>query len=184
MTEAEEQAIENRVRGMQIIASALIAGVLIFFGIATYLALNHVDPPGPAPLPMLTIVAFIMLGGCGGISFLVLWYFRQNAARQIATGIWQPPQGIDPKDYESDIVKLLGAEQWAVFLLVAKLQAAPAFMGCIAFLVEAKWYAVAVIVIAVSLMILRFPTHDSLREWLYEQKKQIDELRAGGAGVP
>lgn len=183
MTEAEEQAIENRVRGMQIIASALIAGVLIFFGIATYLALNHVDPPGPAPLPMLTIVAFIMLGGCGGISFLVLWYFRQNAARQIATGIWQPPQGIDPKDYESDIVKLLGAEQ-AVFIMGLALLDAPAFMGCIAFLVEAKWYAVAVIVIAVSLMILRFPTHDSLREWLYEQKKQIDELRAGGAGVP
>lgn len=183
MTDSEELAVAKQVRVMQIISIPMIAGVLILAGIAAYFALNHVEDPGAPPLPMMTIVAFVMLGCCGAASFIVPAVVSQNAARQIATGEWQAPQQMDPKDYEGDIAKLLIARQAAFIIGVAFLEAA-GFMGGIAFLVEAKWYAVAVIVIAVSAIILRFPTEGSVREWLLEQQKQIDEIRANRSSTP
>jgi hypothetical protein len=49
-------------------------------------------------------------------------------------------------------------------------------VGCIAFLLEAQSYVLAVIGVAVVLMLLNFPTESRVLAWMERQLDQLSEL--------
>jgi hypothetical protein len=58
-----------------------------------------------------------------------------------------------------------------------------AFMGCIAFLLEAQGLLLGVIGVAFLLMLWKFPTEGRVRAWLDRQTERLTELRQQ-KGVP
>jgi hypothetical protein len=183
MNELDDRAVAQRVRVMQIIATALPLGVVGFLGFACFQIYARQDDaaaPAAAETPILTMVAFAMLAVCAGLSLLAPSLQTQKALRQIAEGTWQTPAESDPKDYEGDTAKLLATRQVAMIIGFALLEA-PAFLGCIAFLLEARLYVLAVVALALAGMLLRFPTEGRVRAWLWQQQERLNRMRPGGS---
>jgi hypothetical protein len=55
-----------------------------------------------------------------------------------------------------------------------------AFLGCIAYLLEARPLALGVVVVAITPMLVNFPTEARVRAWLERQADQLAELRQQG----
>ncbi len=52
-----------------------------------------------------------------------------------------------------------------------------AFLGCIAYLIEANPLALAVVGVAVCLMLYKFPTEGRVRTWLEQQAAVLNGMR-------
>ena len=184
MTESDDRLVATRLFTTQIIAGSLVMGVVVFLGIACYVVYGQpaVDDPAPAhdTLPIITLVAFAMLVGTAGASLILPRQFTQTAVRNIAAGTWPVPPGTDPKDCEGDTIKLLATWQTSLIMGLAPLEGA-AFTGCIAFLVERRPYALAVVAIGVVAMLMRFPTDGRLRAWLSQAGEEVNSMRQGNS---
>ena len=53
---------------------------------------------------------------------------------------------------------------------------APAFMACIAYLLEAQAFAAALVGMTIVLMLIRFPTEGRVRGWLEQQNATLSDL--------
>src|SRR6516165_8837437 len=170
MNELDDSAVAQRVRVMQVVAAALLMGVVALLGIAFYRVYGRPDEEAaPVPeTPVLTIVAFVLLAACAGPSLLLPRLQTRKALQQIAAGTWQPPAKSDPKAFEGDTAKLLAIRQTVMIVSFALLEG-PAFLACIAFLIEARPYVFAVVALAVAGMLRRFPTEGGVRAWLSQQ---------------
>jgi hypothetical protein len=180
MSEIDAQALARRVRTMQIICFALIAGVVVFQGVACYVVFVERGgaPTGPADaLPTISMVAFAMFVPAVIISYVLPPVMTNLTIAQIAAGVWQLPEGADPKDYEGDEPKLLAARQTAMVISLALLEGV-AFLACVAFFIEARLYALALVDVLVVLMLMRFPTEGSVRNWLTQAVERVHSLRS------
>jgi hypothetical protein len=186
MSEIDDRILAPRVRVMQIIAFALVTGVLVFLGIACFQVFvqRQGQPQGQADaLPILSLLAVAMLAGGAAVSFVVPKVMTRAAMQKIAAGIWQLPEGIDPKDLATDFAKLLSVKQTALIIGLAMLEG-PAFLGCIAFLIEARPFTLGLVGVAIALMLFQFPTEGSVRAWLWNQTNQLEQTRQGGSINP
>lgn len=152
-------------RNMQIITFALAAGVVIFMAIVGFLGLRDGANRAPEQLPIITIIAFAMLAADFAMTLIV--------PRQIvAAGI----QRIAQSRVSGDLKMLLGLRQTSLIITLALFEG-PAFVGCVAFLIERQVYALAVPILALVGMAMHFPTENSLRDWLERHGRQVLELR-------
>jgi hypothetical protein len=182
MSEIDDRVLAPRVRTMQIIAIALIAGVLVFLGIACnqVFVQRQGQPQGQADaLPILSLLAVAMLAGGAAVSFVLPMVMTRAALQKIAAGTWQLPQGIDPKDLATDVAKLLTVKQTTLIFSLAMLEG-PAFLGCIAFLIEARPFTLGLVGVAIAMMLFKFPTEGGIRAWLWNQTNQLEQARQGG----
>ncbi len=182
MSNPEEIVSPQRLRTMQIVAGALLMGVLIFLGIVLYMVWIQNKGAGTAPpadMPLLSLLAAVFFVIQAPLSFLIPQFLTRNALGQIASGNWKAPPGFNAADFPSDASKLLGIRQTAMIVGLALLEGA-AFFACIAYLLEAQPWVLAIILVSVLLMMMNFPTEGRVRSWLALQAEQLDELRRRG----
>ncbi len=173
---------QPRLRVMQIISSALLLGVVTFLAIVLFLVLVQNNGAGMAPVgnvPIVSIVAVVLLIVQVPLAFLLPAFLTRSALRQIASGTWKSPASPDPSDFSTDASKLLAVKQTMTIIGLALLEGA-AFLGCIAYLLEAQPFALAVVLVAVILMLVKFPTEGRVRSWLEHQADQLAEVRRQG----
>jgi hypothetical protein len=170
----------KRLRVMQIVAGTLLMGVLVFLGIVLYVVLVQNKGGGKAPdLAVVSIVALVFFAIQAPLAFLVPQFLTRSALRQIASGSWKVPLGAKAADFPSDASKLLAVEQTSMIIGLALLNGA-AYLACIAYLVEAQAWVLAIALGAVSLMLVKFPTAGRVQSLLAEQVDQLDQLRRQG----
>jgi hypothetical protein len=96
--------------------------------------------------------------------------------RQSATGAWKLPLQTIAADFRTDASKLLAVRQTSMIVGLALLEGA-AFFACIAYLLEGQLWVLAIILTAMVLMMVSFPTEGRVQSWLAWQADQLDELR-------
>lgn len=157
----------ERLVPMQIIAGALPLGVLLFFGVAIFIVYGS-DNPQPAAanrLPMISIMAGMFLLITGPLSFVMPGMITQTALKQIAAG-----------GEHYDVNRLFGMKQTSMIVGMALLEGT-AFFGLIAFMIERQPAVLAVPALALAGMLMRFPTENSVRNWIEQQGRRVQELR-------
>lgn len=167
-------------RTMQIIAAALILAVLAFGAIAVRIVQVQRHGHGIQPAvdePVLTMVAFAALIAAVVASMLVPMFMVRRAVRDISMGKWKDlPQNQPTPDVDSIAIKLLTVKQTAMIVGSAQLEGS-GFLACLAYLIEGEPLALSAAIVAVALMVVRFPTRQRLQAWLVRRAAEIDRLR-------
>jgi hypothetical protein len=174
-----ESLTPQRLRTMQTIAGALLVGVVVFLGFALNLVWVQHNGQGMAPpraLPVVSFVAVAMLAICAPLAFVIPRMQTRLALRRILTGTWKAPDGFPPTHEITGGAKLMNVCQTTLIVGLALLQGS-AFMGCMAYLLEAEPLTLGVIGVAIVLMLWKFPTERRVRAWLERQAEVLTDLR-------
>ncbi len=190
----ESDALSPQNRILQIIAGALVFGLVMFLSIVLLITKFHLftpdaRPPRPAPapnaqvgnvLPVISVVAFVMAAITLPLSLVVPGIVAESACKQIADGTWEPGQGrgappINTKSL-SDVMKLAMVNQMRTIIALALVQSA-GFFAVIAYLLEGKLYVLGLAVFLIVLQVLRFPTRGKIESWIDDRLGRIEELR-------
>lgn len=168
MSEQDEMLPPQMLLVLQIIAGALLFGVILFLTVAATIVFFHGNAGGIAPagqMPLLTIVAVVFFVVDGPFAFLIPGIQTRNALNKLAAS----PSG-------SKFASLLPLRQSTLITSLAILEGA-AFLGCIAYLVEGQYYALLPVAAAILLILVQFPTEYRVRSWLNRQCDQLAKLR-------
>jgi hypothetical protein len=179
MNDLDDVLTPQRLRTMQIIASALLLGVLIFLAIAAYIVVfqNHGRGMAAAQdLHVVTLTAVVMFACLAPLAFFLPRMQSRAALRRIAAGTWRAPPELDPREFATLPGKLLAVLQTTMLIGLSMLEGT-AFLGCIAYLLEAQPLAAGVIGGALFLMLLQFPTQRRVRAWVERQTDQLADIR-------
>jgi hypothetical protein len=175
------ERLAPRIRVLQIIAFALLFGLLVFTGIVLFLRLSGQPIRPVAETPLVTFLAIGMLVMNLPLSVLVPQLNLQAALKGIAAGTWTPSPGRGPApEYRDDAERLLGVRQTSLIVTLALLEG-PGFLGCIAYLVEGSPFALCVPAAVVVAMLLHFPTKWRTLNWIERKLAELDSLRGRGA---
>jgi hypothetical protein len=117
-----------------------------------------------------------MLVSCVPLAFVLPDVLTRAALRKVATGTLPIPPRANPADYRSVPGQLLGVYQTSLIVGLALLEGT-AFMGSIAFLLEAVPLAAGVTGLALLMMLLKFPTRRGVHDWLERQADRLAEIR-------
>lgn len=182
MSSPDDPLPRQNLQTMQMIAGALLLGVVVFLIIALLIVSNRGKGNGMAPtggFPMISILAVVLAAVEFPLAFVVPAVLTRNALRQIASGAWRPPPTANAPAFDTDTSKLLAVRQTTRIIGLALLEGA-AFLGCIAYLLEAQPFALGVPLAAILLMLMSFPTESRIRAWLERQIDRLSELRQQG----
>jgi hypothetical protein len=181
MTEPDERnsLLRKNLRVMQIIASALLLGVIGFTTIALVLVATRTIVPGGAPagnLPIISFVAVLIWAVQAPLSVLVPGLQTRHGLRTIVSGNRPASRGANPASFSTDANRLLALRQTILITSQALLEGAAFFAG-VAYLLEGRLFVLAVIVVALLQMLMSFPTEYRVRTWLETQLDQLALLR-------
>jgi len=159
--------IAASVRGMQIIAAALMVSVTGFLFVVLSVTQGNVFGfQMPAVLTQI---------GAGLGAFMILNHF-------IVPGIVSSLQlrkatasGLLQQDDESQNRQLMGIYRIQLIIALAMLEGA-AFLNLVAFMVEKNGLSMGVVVLLLGLMQLRFPTQHKVSSWVSYKLRGIKEL--------
>lgn len=167
---SDQDVIDSATRTIQIIAGALIAGVVMFLGVSIAIASTSGGGRGPGDLLRWVAVAFAATAL--PLSFLIPKWMTDQNRRSIAAGTWAPPAGANrnaPPMPESDAGKLASVYM-TQFIVGAALNEAPAFLACIAYLIGKDPIALGLASLLLGALIVRFPTRARIASWIEEQQ--------------
>jgi hypothetical protein len=178
MIDSDELVPPGRLRTMQIIAGALLMGVAIFLGIV--LTIVQVQRGGqglgpPQSQPILSLMALGTLAFMAVTSVVLPNNMVRQGLRRIARGEFQPPSAAAASP-TADAEQILGLRQVTLIVSLALIEG-PAFLGCIAYLLEGRLYVLGVVGLALALMLIRFPTEGSVRAWMRQQLDWLEQAR-------
>jgi hypothetical protein len=169
----------GHLRTLRITAGAILMGVVCFLGIALWIVQLQRHGQGMAPhgdWPVVSFVAVAVLGICAPLSFIIPSLQTRSALRQILAGTWKIPAGVPPTTYATSGAKLMAVRQTTLTVGLALLNG-PAYLGCIAYLLEAHPIALGVVAVAIVLMLWKFPSEGGVRIWLERQAEALNELQ-------
>ncbi len=162
--ELQGAKFEGSVRGMQIIAGALMAGVLFFLGLVLTVKQGDVfnfNPPG-----FITIIA-------AGFGFLMIVnhiviprIIGSSQLKQVAS------QGFEEADEATRIDQVVGVYRSQMIIGLALLEGA-AFFNLIALMTEKSGFSLCVAMVLFALMTLRFPTRDKVSFWVQDKLREL-----------
>lgn len=191
--EPDQVVTPGRVRTMQIIAGALLIGVVGFLGFVLYYV--HVANKGkpmtaPPNLPIVSLVAVAMFCTNAPLSFVVPSIQIRSALRQILQGKWSAVGSeVDPAVrtkiammYATAGDKLMLLRQTTMIVGMALLEGS-AFMGCLSYLLEGQPFVLAVVGADVFFMLCKFPTEGRVRAWLDRQAAVLDNMRQAASSA-
>ena len=193
-TTAEAALINSVARQCQIIAGALITGVLIFYGIALAVDLEpgapaqaNAGPGAAAPQhdvpPLKTILTWcaVAIAVVGlPLSFLASRMIASQNRRAIAAGTWALPRRyelveatfVSAEATRSDAGKLaLG--YMLQFLIGAALNEGVAFFAGVAYLIGKDPIALGAGFLLIGALVARFPTAHRLALWIARQEEML-----------
>ena len=180
MDETTPQLPAGAVRTVQIIAFALLQGIVIFMGVAVYLNQTRgpMDAGGGSLLSYLSAGFFVIIAV---IWFVMPSHIMKAQVKRIAAGVWTPPASDSPRPadtFATDEAKLMAVYQTGNIIGWALLEGAAFFAG-IAYLLEGKTLPLYIVGAAVLLMLQTFPTRNLIENWINNQKGVIEDLRYG-----
>ncbi|MDB4637563.1 hypothetical protein OAK47_00385 [Planctomycetaceae bacterium] len=143
------------IQTIQIIAAALMMGVVTFGGVAVVLQSKNDQVPDNNELPILLIVACVFTVIELGARQVVLMVFNQKLKTEIQ----------DYKEGESSAEEFLGLYQTRLIISMALCEGA-AFFSLIAVIVEGHWGGFAIAAFLLIIMGISFPTENKFREWV------------------
>jgi len=160
----------GQLRTMQIIAAAMIMGVVFALAIFLFLLLvqqqrtilTQIDD-----LQAVSLVALLLFVTNAPLSLVLPNIVTRNSLTQIAAGA-APLDG------------LLAIRQTTLIIALALLEGA-AMLGCIAFFLDCHALDLVVVGVALALMLARFPTRNRVRTWLARRLAMLEESRLGKA---
>lgn len=156
-----------QLRVMQIITTAMLAGIVLFLGVVLVLhQLGHFAEPAlqPSLLSLIAAIQFILIFAAW--LFLPGIILRQGVyrmARQVAN-----PTG--------QIGRLLALKQTTSIIACALMEFG-AYLALIAYLMERQHYTLGIALACLLMIVVTFPTHNRLNRWLTDQQDRIDMLR-------
>ena len=170
-----DSSFPARIRIMQIIAGALLMGVVIFAGIAIFIVRNRDSLRALDAPPYLTLMAGLMLLSNVPLSFIIPRFTVRALLQRLAA---QPRSlGTTREETEANLrASLLAGRQTAMIVGLALLEGA-AFLGCIAYLQEGQLYSLGFVLVAACLMLWNFPTTNSVNDWLDHHQRLLEELQ-------
>lgn len=174
MTPEQYAAMEpdKVLRMMQIIAGALIAGVVMFGGVACILVFSRgLAAPGPAP--NLGNAIQLDLGAVGAallvvMSFVVPKLISAAGVKSLAR-LAQDGTATGPKELFG---RLLAVAQTKMIIAMALVEGA-AFFNLILFINTKLLIPLAVVGALLAVMAFHFPTKIKLARWLEEQQQNL-----------
>jgi hypothetical protein len=174
-----------KLRAMQIITIALILGVVFFVVVALVITANQPPAGGPpvvGDIPIVTLLACVFFLLQAGMSFFVPTVMEQQLLRQIVTGAF-PPAAQVPPEGRTDAGSLLALRQTSLIVGLALIEGA-CFFGGVAYIVERHYLGLLVAGLGVGLILTRFPTEASIRQWLEAKKEELARARQGSEQRP
>jgi hypothetical protein len=174
MSTGLDEIPQERLLVMQIIAAALMIGVITFLGVALFMVYGQRNGQGLGPpndLPIVSLVAIAMFVINTPLAFFLPNQLAKPALRQIAA--------VPEKEREYDISKLLGVRQATMLVGLALLEGT-AFCACIGFLLDADVGSLIVVGLSLLLMLALFPTRNRVRNWLDKQAMALQDMRNSG----
>jgi hypothetical protein len=182
-----------KVRTLQIIAGALLAGVLFFAAFVLVSSRGEAPGAGEANVPAVTYAAIAFLALMAAVRAVLPNQLAKNQLRRIARGTWTPPPSQarmypSPETiaagFPTDAEKLFAVLQANGILGWALLEG-PAFMGCVAYMVERNPLALAAVAVPVLAMVATFPTPSRVAGSLERMQGELETMRkteVSGAG--
>jgi hypothetical protein len=175
MNDSDDFVSPQRVRTAQIIAGALIMGLVSFGAIAVAIQIMQKPLPGQAQftrMPIISYVAFYLFVIQVPLSFFIPQIVtRTTVAKLVKTG---DKVQASPSSNLSDLL-------WAIFqssliIGLAMLDGAGFFAG-IAYLLEGLPGVLVILAAVVLMMLLRFPTSNRVQAWMVQQADLMEQLR-------
>jgi hypothetical protein len=164
------ESLLPRLRTAQILATALILGLVAF--VVIILFLRTANPKPPPPLPIITYVAVFFVAICLMASVFVPNLILANFRKQIARGkqpstsaAWPPPP--------EDAALWLNLYQTALIIGLALLEGS-AYFQLIAYQLESQPISLGVAGGLLLCMMLRFPTRAGVWRWIENQRELVE----------
>ncbi len=164
-TELQAPKFEAAVRGMQIIAVALMMGVLMFLGVV--LVLTQGDISGkPETLTMMAAgFGFLMIV----LHFVIPAISFRNQLRQAVA------EGLAQKSDDERTQRVVGIYQATLIVGLALLEGA-AFFNLIAMMAEHCVASLGVVTLLVCLMLVKFPTRSKVSWWVEDKLRELQVM--------
>jgi hypothetical protein len=171
---APEDLLPRRLRQVQIAAAGLLLGAAVFVAFAAFIVWGRTGGQGAAPpaegaLPVVTLVAVFFALALALLAAFFPGVPMRALQRRLAASA-SPSAG--------DAHSLLTL-RYTVLLMAISFLGGAAYIGAAAYVVEAQLLALAVVVGAVLLMLLRFPTEARMRAWLTRELRRLAARRLG-----
>ncbi len=152
------------VRTMQIIAAALMAGVLLFLGVVLVSTQGHVFSTKAPPL---------ISGIAGGFAFLMI------VNHFVIPGILTRTQlrlaaerKLLQQDEEAKNQRVVAIYQTQLIIGLALLEGA-AFFNLIALMIGKSIFSLGVVVLLLCLMLMKFPTRNRISFWVQDKLREL-----------
>lgn len=160
----QNETFEGSVRGMQIIAGALIAGVLVFFGVV--LGGTQGDVFGTQTPDIIGILG-VLFGLIAIVNqFIISKVIAGAQLKQIASN------GFSELDEEETFNQICGVYRGQLIVSLALLEGA-AFFNLISLLSEKSIVSLAVVIVLLSFMAIKFPTRDKVSFWVQDKLREL-----------
>lgn len=173
-----------RIRSLQIIAGALILGVLAFAAVAVFLAPEFAGgQPDQALFHILLGVSVFLLLQAVVLGILLPPRLEHSAMSRIANGTWLPAKlsgslpGVPAGYFDSDAGKLLGIYHSTTVIRLALFEGA-AFTGIMTYLLSQNLLGLVVPGLAVGAMAALFPTATNAKQWLESRLEKLERMRS------
>jgi hypothetical protein len=179
-----EPSLSTRIRVMQIVAGALVAGSVSFLVLVLFLVWNNggkgLGQPVEGALPIVSLLSLGMLLINTPAAFLlsgvILRKALDNLARQAPNNALLPASE-NVTGPVTDATFLLMHKQKAMIISMALWEGA-SFFGSIAYQLEASPFALVASIGGIILLLSAFPTEGRVSEWLSQQQRALAQLRA------
>jgi hypothetical protein len=182
----DSDAIAVNIRTLQVIVGALTAGPIVFLVIALVLHARHDAAGGPAPgpalLPVVSVAAVVAAAVLIPLSLVVPRLVSDAARKQIAAGTWPPGQTAEAPplgDRGPGDAARLAMVYLQKTIVGAALNEGAAFLAVIAYFLETTPYALALALVLIGGVALRFPRREGVEGWVEDQLGVVDALRHG-----
>lgn len=163
-TRLQGPEFDGALRGMQIIAAALMAGVLVFLSIV--LVITQGDVFGTHTPEVVTILG-AGFGVLAIVNHIVIpKIIAGSQLRQIVSN------GFSELDAESKSDRLIGVYRGQLIVALAMLEGA-AFFNLIALMVEKNVVALSIATLLLGLMVFRFPSRDKVVFWVQDKLREL-----------
>lgn len=156
------EKFDGSLRAIQIIAAALMLGVMVFLGVVLVITAGRIDGQ-PEMITMIAAgFAFLMLVN----HFLIPSIMVKAQLRQAALS------GIDQKSEGEKIQACCGIYQTQFIAGFALLEGA-AFFNIVALMMEHCVAAIAVVTLLLLVMVAKFPTRDKVSIWVQHKLREL-----------
>lgn len=168
---------DKALRIMQIIAGALIAGVLSFAGVASVIVLGQApaaqpEGPPPAAAPNGSEIVMYLAMALAAVAAMMSFVVSNLVSAAGVKGVAKMAQDGTATGSKELFGRLLAVAQTKMIIAMALIEGA-AFFNLIAFIITKSLIPPAVVGALLLVMAIHFPTKFKLARWLEDQQRAL-----------